>query len=201
VSHLDIAPTILDWFGIKSPTYKIFNQKAEMNGISLLKYTQDDDDDNVSSFYQDENAIYGSHNLHEITMYYPIRYILLGNYKLIHNINFYSPFPIDQDFYLSDTFQEILDRTAKGKPLAWNKNLTTYYYRNEWELFDLKTDPQESKNLYFNKSMQKTLLLMKKKLYDWQNKTHDPWICSPHSVLEVNLNSKSNSLVCMPLLN
>lgn len=38
-------------------------------------------------------------------MYYPMRAIRTQRYKLIHNINYYSPFPIDQDLYISPTFQ------------------------------------------------------------------------------------------------
>ena len=192
---MDIAPTILDWFGIQSPIYKIFKHKVKMMGTSLLKYTKKENRDKYHQI--NENIVYGSHNLHEVTMYYPIRYVLFNNFKLIHNINFYSPFPIDQDFYLSDSFQEILNKTIKGKTLPWTKNLTTYYFRNEWELFDLKNDPQELNNLYFNKTMKKTLKLMKKMLFDWQNQTYDPWICSPHSVLEL----RSNNFSCMLLFN
>jgi hypothetical protein len=38
-------------------------------------------------------------------MYYPMRAIRTKKFKLIHNINYKMPFPIDQDFYLSSTFQ------------------------------------------------------------------------------------------------
>lgn len=52
-----------------------------------------------------EEAIFASHNLHEVTMYYPMRAVRTHRYKLIHNMNYMMPFPIDQDFYLSPTFQ------------------------------------------------------------------------------------------------
>lgn len=52
-----------------------------------------------------DEAIFASHNLHEVTMYYPMRAIRTQRYKLIHNINYYTPFPIDQDLYVSPTFQ------------------------------------------------------------------------------------------------
>lgn len=42
---------------------------------------------------------------HEITMYYPMRAVRTHRYKLIHNLNFGMPFPIDQDFYISPSFQ------------------------------------------------------------------------------------------------
>ena len=52
-----------------------------------------------------DETVFGSHNLHEVTMYYPMRYARTGRYKLIHNLNYKSTFAIDQDFYLSATFQ------------------------------------------------------------------------------------------------
>ena len=54
-----------------------------------------------------EEAVFGSHNLHEVTMYYPMRYVRTRRHKLIHNLNYKSTFPIDQDFYLSSTFQVV----------------------------------------------------------------------------------------------
>ncbi len=49
--------------------------------------------------------VFGSHNLHEVTMYYPMRFVRTERHKLIHNLNFRSSFPIDQDFYISNSFQ------------------------------------------------------------------------------------------------
>lgn len=51
------------------------------------------------------DAIYASHNHHEVTMYYPMRAIRTKHLKLIHNINFRMPFPVDQDLYISRSFQ------------------------------------------------------------------------------------------------
>ena len=52
-----------------------------------------------------KTAVYASQTHHEVTMYYPMRAIRTKRYKLIHNLNFKMPFPIDQDFYVSQTFQ------------------------------------------------------------------------------------------------
>ena len=49
--------------------------------------------------------VYGSQSFHEVTMTYPMRFVRTNRFKLIHNINYQLPFPIDQDFYLSSTFQ------------------------------------------------------------------------------------------------
>ena len=103
----------------------------------------------IHIFISDKNRyVYGSHNFHEITMSYPMRYIRSRRYKLIHNLNYASAFPIDQDFYISPTFQDLLQRTFHNQSLHWYKHsLREYYQRPEFELFDLKMDPEEKYNI------------------------------------------------------
>jgi hypothetical protein len=42
--------------------------------------------------------------------------------------------------------KDILERTVSNASLPWNKSLRQYYFRPEWELFDLKFDPREEFN-------------------------------------------------------
>lgn len=129
-----------------------------------------------------------------------MRAIRTRRFKLIHNLNWKMPFPIDQDFYLSPTFMDLLNRTIHKLPTSWYKNLTTYYYRPQWELFKVDEDRREVKNLAQNCKFERILKNMKFKLKIWMNKTHDPWYCSPDGVLEtvpyLALYGK-----CMPLYN
>ena len=118
-------------------------------------------------------AVFGSQVLHEATMYYPMRSVRTSRYctvqystvlystvrtnrfTLIHNLNYWAPFPIDQDGFLSPTFQvpapsrpniffvakiflnmtkyfsvqDILNRTRHGAALPWRISLKQYYYR------------------------------------------------------------------------
>lgn len=60
---------------------------------------------NVEPANYSSEVIFASHNLHEVTMYYPMRAVRTKRYKLIHNLNYKASFPIDQDFYISPTFQ------------------------------------------------------------------------------------------------
>lgn len=53
----------------------------------------------------EDGIVFASQTHHEVTMYYPMRVARTKRYKLIHNLNYGMPFPIDQDFYLSPTFQ------------------------------------------------------------------------------------------------
>ena len=110
------------------------------------------------------------------------------------------PFPIDQDFYLSPTFQDILNRTKQALEIPWYKNLTQYYYRPQWELFSLETDPKELKNLYGHAEYASIIMDLKLSLNSWQNITQDPWICAPEGVLE-DAGKYKNNPQCMPLYN
>ncbi|KYM76805.1 N-sulfoglucosamine sulfohydrolase [Atta colombica] len=96
---------------------------------------------------ENNTAIFASQTHHEVIMYYPMRAIRTKRHKLIHNINYRMPFPIDQDFYVSPTFQDILNKTRNHQSLPWYKTLKKYYQRPEWELYDLKYDPEELNNI------------------------------------------------------
>lgn len=72
-------------------------------------------------------------------MYYPIRSIHQGPYHLLHNLHYRMPFPIDQDLYVSPTFQDLLNRTTLSQPTHWFKSLEQYYYRARWELYDTRS--------------------------------------------------------------
>ena len=97
-SLVDIVPTILDWFDIPYPKYTLNRRTVELSGKSLLPIL-------LKEPSKGFDTIYASHNLHEVTMYYPMRVVRDRKYKLIHNLNFLSPFSIDQDFFISPTFQ------------------------------------------------------------------------------------------------
>lgn len=40
-----------------------------------------------------------------------------------------------------------MNRTRNKQPLPWYKTLENYYERPEWELYDLKYDPEEKNNI------------------------------------------------------
>lgn len=72
-------------------------------------------------------------------MYYPTRSVHQGAYHLLHNLHYRMPFPIDQDLYVSPTFQDLLNRTRLSEPTHWFKSLQQYYYRERWELYDSRS--------------------------------------------------------------
>ncbi|XP_043384533.1 N-sulphoglucosamine sulphohydrolase isoform X2 [Chelonia mydas] len=187
-SLLDLTPTILDWFDIPYPSYSIFGTKTvQLTGKSLLPALLSE---------QPWITAFSSQSHHEVTMYYPMRAIQHQQFRLIHNLNFRMPFPIDQDFYLSPTFQDLLNRTRARQPTHWNKTLHQYYYRDRWELFDWSSDPTESRNLASDSRYAEVLELLKARLLKWQWDTNDPWVCAPDGVLEEKLSPQ-----CQPLYN
>lgn len=178
VSLLDIVPTVLDWFQLPYPNYHLLKKPVTLTGHSLLPLLSH------PQTRKDPPAVFASHNLHEVTMYYPMRSVRTEQFKLIQNLNYKMPFPIDQDFYISATFQDMLNRTKRQEDLHWSKSLTEYYYREQWELYDLHSDPAELTNLARRASHKSIFDSLKHLLYQWQNITNDPWICGPGAVLE-----------------
>uniref|UniRef100_A0A6P7FXW2 N-sulphoglucosamine sulphohydrolase n=1 Tax=Diabrotica virgifera virgifera TaxID=50390 RepID=A0A6P7FXW2_DIAVI len=199
-SLLDVVPTLLDWYGIKDQNHNDIEENTVgtkfdyLTGKTLLPLLVEEPAD------KSKEIIFGSHNLHEITMFYPMRMARTQRYKLIHNLNYYAPFPIDQDLYLSPTFQDILNNTKSHKNPMWYKTLQEYYKRPEWELYDLKYDSAEVNNIVKKNSSQSIFQDLKKRLNLWQQQTKDPWICSPHAVLE-DVGSFRNNPQCLDLDN
>ncbi|XP_054010771.1 N-sulphoglucosamine sulphohydrolase isoform X1 [Hylaeus anthracinus] len=193
-SLLDVVPTLLDWFDIPYKNQYSFNTNEvfplQLTGKSLLPLL-------IEEPIENNTAIFASQSHHEITMYYPMRAIRTKRYKLIHNINYKMPFPIDQDFYVSPTFQDLLNRTRNNQPLMWYKTLQSYYERPEWELYDLKYDPEERNNIASKLFVKEIFTDLQKRLFEWQKVTDDPWRCAPRGVL----NDKTKYSQCMPLEN
>ena len=106
-------------------------------------------------------------------MYYPMRVILSGNFKYIFNIAHELPYPFASDLYRSPTWQGVLKR---GDKMYGQRTVYSYLHRPRHELYDIKADPWEAKNLAFEPEHQETLTTMQEKLKAWQEKTNDPWV-------------------------
>ncbi|XP_050671147.1 N-sulphoglucosamine sulphohydrolase [Leptidea sinapis] len=177
ISLLDIFPTVLDWFHIGTEQ-QTANEIWQDGPKSLLPILEKEPAPAA------DDAVFGSQTHHEVTMYYPMRAVRTRRYKLIHNLNFAMPFPIDQDLYVSPTFQDILNRTRANQPLPWYKTLKQYYYRPQWELYDLKQDPEELNNLHGKEAVSGVEKQLRSRLGAWQRASLDPWRCAPAAVLE-----------------
>ncbi|XP_047517683.1 N-sulphoglucosamine sulphohydrolase isoform X1 [Pieris napi] len=177
VSSLDVFPTVLDWFGIPAEgpsSNDIWSADAPKSLLPILE---------KEPAGRDDEAAFASQTHHEITMYYPMRAVRTRSHKLIHNLNFAMPFPIDQDLYASATFQDILNRTRARQPLPWYKTLKRHYYRPQWELYDVRADPAELRNLHGKPTLAALEATLRERLRAWQRRTGDPWLCAPDAVL------------------
>ena len=175
VGLTDIVPTVLEWFDMKYPGYTLNGKSVVLTGESLLPILEKEPETGW-------DTVFSSHDVHEATMYYPMRVLRNKNYKVIKNLNYKMPYPIAADIYESPTFLDLLNRTMSGGETHWFKTLKEYYYRDLWELYDIENDPQELKNLANNPSYQNILSSLQGQLNLWRVVTNDLWICSPEGI-------------------
>jgi N-sulfoglucosamine sulfohydrolase len=157
-SWVDVAPTILDWAGVKPPT--------EMPGRSLLPVLGEESPAGWDS-------VFASHCFHEITNYYPMRVIRTRKYKYILNIAHRLEFSFASDLFGSRTWQAVLagNLTTYGK-----RSVADYIRRPKEELYDLEADPDEVKNLTGNPKLAAVLTDLRAKVRTMREKTRDPWL-------------------------
>ncbi|XP_075920742.1 N-sulfoglucosamine sulfohydrolase-like [Petromyzon marinus] len=193
VSLLDITPTMLEWFSVPYPDYAMFkkDEPVVLTGRSLLPALKQEPPWDIA---------FSSQSHHEVTMYYPMRALRHSHLHLIHNMHFLMPFPVDQDLYVSPTFQDLLNRSMQGQPTHWYKSLREFYYRERWELYDTRADPAETCNLAHDAAYADTLRTLQQQLRAWQWATYDPWVCAPDGVLEAQGQYKEHPQ-CLPLHN
>ena len=160
-SYIDLAPTILDVAGAKTPSYK----QTKLFGKSLLPIARGDDT-------KGRDAVFASHQFHEITMYYPMRTIVTEKYKLIVNLDHQKTYPFASDLWGSPSWQYI--RTNKVTMMG-QRSVDAYLHRPKEELYDLSSDPNELKNLAADPGHAKTLVDLRERLRAWQVETNDPW--------------------------
>jgi len=158
VSWTDIAPTILDWTGVK--------RAPAMAGKSLLPILDQED-------AKDRDTVYGSHQFHEITMYYPMRMVRTRTHKLIRNLAHPLPYPFASDIYNSPSWQGVLQRNDN---MLGKRSRDAYEHRPKEELFDLAKDPDELNNVAADRAYASLLKELRGKLLEWQTATKDPWL-------------------------
>jgi N-sulfoglucosamine sulfohydrolase len=154
-------PTILEFAGVESA------ESGELHGRSFLPTLEEEQPSGWEEMY-------ASHTFHEVTMYYPMRVVRSGRYKLIWNIAHPLPFPFASDLWNSETWQDVY---RKGEDTAYGKrSIKTLVHRPQFELYDLEHDPDELQNLAAGKQHRQLLTSMQKKLRDFQQRTGDPWL-------------------------
>jgi N-sulfoglucosamine sulfohydrolase len=158
VGWTDIAPTILEWTGVKPP--------ANLPGRSLLSMLEQA---NPAGW----DVVFASHQYHEVTMYYPMRMVRTRTHKYILNLANCLEYPHAADLWGSDSWQGILKR---GDTRMGRRPVKDFLHRPKEELYELTADTAEVKNLAADPASAEMLEELRGKLAAWRKKTNDPWL-------------------------
>lgn len=190
ISHIDITPSLLDFAGglnkKKNTPKRIVTAKEFWNNKDYV-FMENMGKNEYSSYHGKSwidilgkpdakhwEVVFGSHTFHEIQMYYPMRSVSDGRYKLIWNIAAGLPYPFASDLWASSTWQAQL---AKGPDTEYGMmTVDEYVNRPTWELYDLGTIGYEDKNLAEDPRYKTVLADMQAKLKEYQKTMDDPWI-------------------------
>lgn len=190
ISHVDITPSLLDFGGgydaaanapatllKNTPLKKKRGADSEMENPGPL-ITHYHGRSWLPILEQQKPAgwdvIYASHTFHEIQMYYPMRVVRDRDYKLIWNIAHPLPFPFASDLWEAATWQA---QWKQGESAPYGvRTVGGYIHRPQFELYDMKSDPDERLNLATDPRFKTTLDAYIVKLKEFQKRTDDPWI-------------------------
>lgn len=180
VNWADLTPTILDWCGVPAPKAPPLQPREttgkppsgrerpwQFHGKSIVPTFS-------NPAAEGFDTLFASHTFHEITMYYPMRVVRVGDWKYIFNIANPLPYPFASDLYRSPTWQGVLSRGNEYE-LYGKRTVKAYLHRPRHELYDLSTDPHEIRNLADDPSQAKRLEDLQSRLKAWQQQTRDPW--------------------------
>lgn len=160
VSWVDVAPTILEWTGVAAPsTYKL-------SGRSLLPTLGQRDDPS-------RDAVFASHDFHEINQYYPMRSIRTRTHSYILNLAHPLDYPVAGDVAGSDSWKAIV---ADPAVKLGRRTQAAYLKRPAEELYDLTADPDELNNLADDPALATIKATLAKRLRDMRAATKDPWL-------------------------
>ncbi|ROT78091.1 putative N-sulfoglucosamine sulfohydrolase isoform X1 [Penaeus vannamei] len=126
------------------------------------------------------DAVFASHDLHEVTMYYPMRAIRTHTFKLIHNLNYKMPFH-RPGFYLAPVFQDIFNRTQRGRRSPGTRRSGLLLPRRMGALRPPSRSPRAVQR--GEEGRYQGVFRLTGEVVAWQNATYDPWVCGPGAVL------------------
>lgn len=159
VSWIDIAPTVLDWAGVAPPDYPL-------PGKSLLPVLGKSDD-------PARDAVFASHEFHEINQYYPMRAVRTRTHSYILNLAHPLDYPVAGDVAGSPSWQAI---AADPAIRLGKRSQAAYRERPGEELYDLTRDPDELVNLAGDPAHASVRDTLHARLLAMRKATRDPWL-------------------------
>lgn len=180
ISHVDIAPSLLDFAGALKKEMLLSSQPphASTKGQAIRVQKPVYHGNSWIPILGETrpagwDTIYASHTTHEVQMYYPMRVVRDRQYKLIWNLAGELRFPSASDLWQSATWQAQL---KKGSDAPYGfRTVREYLHRPRYELFDIQKDPDERQNLADLPEYRDVLKTYIQKLEAFQNQTADPW--------------------------
>ena len=160
VSTLDILPTILEEVGIPQ-------HQNKLDGKSLMPLFN-------KKSAQWREYLFTEFTLHWPQTYYPGRTVRDSRFKLVHNLLPERRNPV-YDIYLIQQRPRTFTPTELEKlPAEIQQAYKIFRQPPEFELYDLQNDPWEFHNLADDPRYTEQLILLKRRLVEWQQRTNDP---------------------------
>jgi N-sulfoglucosamine sulfohydrolase len=157
VSTLDLMPTLLSIAGA-APV-------DDLPGLSLLPLLR-------GERTQWREQLFAEFHLHSAHNFFPQRTVRNARYKLIHNLMPGESNP-GYDFTLKRFFAD-LPKTIEAAPDHVRGAYHLMKAPPEYQLYDLRTDPHEFRNLADAAELAATLAELKTQLANWRTRTNDP---------------------------
>jgi N-sulfoglucosamine sulfohydrolase len=166
VSYIDVLPTFLDWagHGDRQPAEGCVGPRRGRSVLPIIDSTTNQ---------EGWDHVFGSHTFHEVTNYWPTRYMRNRRYKYHRNVCWKLDFPFAMDLYASLSFEAMRNTSP---PMIGKRPLKSYICRPPEELYDLEADPDEVSNLAGSPDHQEVLKQMREALEQWQMETKDLWL-------------------------
>lgn len=182
VSYVDIIPTFLDWAGHADLASE--RGKVPRRGRSILPILSN------TERQPQWGQVFGSHTFHEITNYWPTRFMRNQRFKYHRNVCWKLDFPFAMDLYASLSWEGMRNSASSTSPaMIGKRRLKDYICRPPEELFDLEADPLEIHNVADEPEHARTLQEMRAALEQWQKETNDLWLYRDGNPLVKYINS------------
>jgi N-sulfoglucosamine sulfohydrolase len=159
----DIAPSILEWTGVKNPDSALHGR----SWLPILAQPQAPGWDRV----------YFSHTFHEVIDYYPARGVRTREFKYIHNLFPGLTFPHATDLWASRIWQSIRKQGAGA--MVGKRPVSKYLSRDREELYDIRNDPDEINNLAAAVEHRELLDQLRADTERFRKQTDDVWAKNP----------------------